>query len=174
MTDVKPQDIRIAKLVLNCSVGESGDRLTRAARVLEQLSAHDGQKQTPVFSRARYTVRQFSIRRNEQIACHVTIRGPHAKEILGRGLRVKEYELKKKNFSETGNFGFGIEEHIDLGIKYDPSTGIYGMDFYVVLEKAGNRVSRRKRKRAKLGPKQRVSKEEAMQWFKTQFDGILL
>jgi hypothetical protein len=22
--------------------------------------------------------------------------------------------------------GFGITEHIDLGIKYDPSTGIYG------------------------------------------------
>lgn len=26
----------------------------------------------------------------------------------------------------SGNFGFGISEHIDLGIKYDPSTGIYG------------------------------------------------
>ena len=22
--------------------------------------------------------------------------------------------------------GFGINEHIDLGLKYDPSTGIYG------------------------------------------------
>ena len=39
---------------------------------------------------------------------------------------MKEYELIKKNFSHTGNFGFGISEHIDLGIKYDPSTGIYG------------------------------------------------
>ena len=28
--------------------------------------------------------------------------------------------------SDTGNFGFGIEEHIDLGIKYDPTVGIYG------------------------------------------------
>ena len=42
------------------------------------------------------------------------------------GLKVKEYELLRRNFSETGNFGFGITEHIDLGIKYDPSTGIYG------------------------------------------------
>ena len=39
---------------------------------------------------------------------------------------MKEYELLRRNFSETGNFGFGINEHIDLGIKYDPSTGIYG------------------------------------------------
>ena len=42
------------------------------------------------------------------------------------GLKVKEYELLQRNFSDTGNFGFGINEHIDLGIKYDPSTGIYG------------------------------------------------
>lgn len=42
------------------------------------------------------------------------------------GLKVKEFELLRKNFSDTGNFGFGINEHIDLGLKYDPSTGIYG------------------------------------------------
>lgn len=47
-------------------------------------------------------------------------------------LQVREYELRKNNFSDTGNFGFGIQEHIDLGIKYDPSIGIYGLDFYVV------------------------------------------
>jgi len=34
------------------------------------------------------------------------------------------------NFSETGNFGFGVEEHIDLGIKYDPGIGIFGMDLW--------------------------------------------
>jgi large subunit ribosomal protein L11e len=52
---------------------------------------------------------------------------------LERGLKVKEYELRKGNFSATGNFGFGISEHIDLGIKYDPSIGIYGMDFYCCM-----------------------------------------
>lgn len=83
--------------------------------------------------KARYTVRTFGIRRNEKIAVHVTVRGPKAEEILERGLKVKEYELRKRNFSETGNFGFGISEHIDLGIKYDPAIGIYGMDFYVCM-----------------------------------------
>merc|ERR1712151_1229416 len=120
----------------NISVGESGDRLTRAAKVLEQLSG-----QQPVFSKARYTVRTFGIRRNEKIACHVTMRGEKAEELLERGLKVKEYELRKRNFSNTGNFGFGIDEHIDLGIKYDTSTGIFGMDFYVVLCRTGKRVA---------------------------------
>ena len=59
------------------------------------------------------------------------------------GLKVKEYELLRRNFSETGNFGFGINEHIDLGIKYDPSTGIYGeaQSSYHVLAALSNRVS---------------------------------
>lgn len=55
-------------------------------------------------------------------------------------LQVREYELRRDNFSDTGNFGFGIQEHIDLGIKYDPSIGIYGLDFYVVLGRPGNVV----------------------------------
>lgn len=51
--------------------------------------------------------------------------------------QVREYELRRDNFSASGNFGFGIQEHIDLGIKYDPSIGIYGLDFYVVLGRPG-------------------------------------
>ena len=71
----------------------------------------------------------------------------------------------RKNFSDSGNFGergdrhctsaspvldsptahqhtiilpagFGINEHIDLGIKYDPSTGIYGEPCPCSLPKA--------------------------------------
>merc|ERR1719348_2868464 len=185
------RDLRIRKLCLNICVGESGDRLTRAVqdsaarwlkskrsdidcsitclKVLESLTG-----QTPVFSKARYTVRSFGIRRNEKIAVHCTVRGPKAEEILERGLKVKEYELRRENFSENGNFGFGIQEHIDLGIKYDPSIGIYGMDFYMVMGRPGMNVRHRRRKTGRVGFQHRLTKEDAMKWFQTKYDGIIL
>ena len=48
-------------------------------QVLEQLTG-----QTPVFTKARYTVRTFGIRRNEKIACYVTVRGEKALNLIVR------------------------------------------------------------------------------------------
>jgi len=159
----------VEKIVVNICVGETGDRLTRASKVLEQLTG-----QTPVFSRARYTVRSFGIRRNEKIAVHCTVRGAKAAEILDKGLKVREFELKAQNFSQTGNFGFGVQEHIDLGIKYDPHVGIFGMDFYVVLARPGFRVARRKRAPSKVGHLQHINKDEAIKWFETTYEGLVI
>ncbi|PIK42971.1 putative ribosomal protein L11 [Apostichopus japonicus] len=176
------KDLRIRKLCLNICVGESGDRLTRASKVLEQLTG-----QTPVFSKAWinhviicHNTCSSSFRqdlapvRNEKIAVHCTVRGAKAEEILERGLKVREYELRKGNFSKTGNFGFGIQEHIDLGIKYDPGIGIYGMDFYVVLGRPGYSVSHKRRRKGRVGFSHQVTKDESMKWFQQKYDGILL
>ena len=45
------KELQIRKLCLNICVGESGDRLTRAAKVLEQLTG-----QQPVYSKGTISV----------------------------------------------------------------------------------------------------------------------
>ncbi|CAH1244775.1 RPL11 [Branchiostoma lanceolatum] len=147
-------------------VVENVDELTRAAKMLEQLTG-----QTPVFSKARYTVRSFGISRNEKVAVHCTVRGAKAEEILERGLKLKEYELQEYRFKGSGSFGFGIGEHIDLGIKYDPSTGIFGMDFYVVLGRSNMKVGS-----VGAGFKRQMARnpEDLMRWFQQKYDGIIL
>ncbi|KAK7807151.1 hypothetical protein U0070_018142 [Myodes glareolus] len=104
-------------------VGESGGRRTQAAKVLEQL------------------------RRNEKIAdCSL-----HSLSVSQGGLKGRECELWKNNFSHTGNLGFGIQAHIDLGIKYDPSIGIYGLDYYVVLGRPGFSITDKKLRTGCIG-----------------------
>lgn len=58
--------------------------------------------------------------------------------------------------------------------RYDPSTGIYGMDFYVVLERAGYRVARRRRCKSRVGIQHRVTKEDSMKWFQVKYEGVIL
>ena len=165
----KMREIEVDELILNIGVGASGDKMTKAIKVLKDLT-----NQEPITTRAKFTIRSFNVRRNEEIGTHVTVRGKNAMDLLKTGLKVKDNELKAANFSQTGNFGFGIQEHIDLGMKYDPNTGIYGMDFYVVLQRKGLRVCRRKRRTTKVGNFQRVSKKDAQKWFVEKLGGTVL
>jgi large subunit ribosomal protein L5 len=60
---------RIEKVVVNISVGKSGEPLEKAAKVLKGLTG-----QTPCKRKAKKTIRDFGIRRGEPMACIVTLR----------------------------------------------------------------------------------------------------
>ena len=154
----------IAKVVVDiCTAG--GDDLNRASTILEQLTG-----QTPVQSRARQTVRDFGIRRNEPIAVRVTLRHQIAEEFLKRTMKAKDDVLLLKNWDDDGNFAFGIAEHINIpDVKYDPQLGVQGMNITVCVERPGYRVKRRKRRKAKVPYRHRLTPEESMVFVKNKF-----
>jgi len=156
---------RIEKLVVNMSVGKSGEPLEKATKVLEQLT---GQK--PCKRKAKKTVRDFGIRKGEPIACMVTLRDEKAKEFLKRALQAVENKLSKTHFDQYGNVSFGIKEHIDIpGTRYVPELGIHGMDVSVTLSRPGQRVKRRHRAKSTVGVKHRLSPEEAIAFVQDEF-----
>jgi len=149
---------RIEKVVVNISVGKSGEPLEKATKVLKGLTG-----QTPCKRKAKKTIRDFGIRRGEPIACIVTLRKHRAIEFLKKLLPVIDKKLSKECFDQYGNFSFGIKEHIEIpGVKYDPEIGIFGMDACVSLTRSGYRVKNRRRKKAKISSKHVLTPMEAM------------
>ena len=157
---------RLAKVVVNISVGAAVERLGNAMRVLEELT---GQK--PVPRRAKRTIKDFGIRKGENIAAKVTLRREKAVEFLKKALEAVNNKIKASSFDENGNVSFGIREHILIpGVKYDPEIGVFGMDVAISIERPGYRILRRRRMRKKHLPRRhRVSREEAMIFLHKEF-----
>lgn len=156
---------RIGKVTVNICVGASGERLEKAAKVLEMLT---GQK--PVPRRAKKTIKEFGIHRGENIAVIVTLRGNRAIEFLKKAFEAVGNRIKASSFDEYGNFAFGIREHIQIpGVKYDPELGIFGMDVIVTMERPGFRVMRRRRCRSSVPRRHRLTKEEAIAYVIKEF-----
>jgi large subunit ribosomal protein L5 len=152
--------IKLGKVVVNISVGASGQPLNNAMTILQQLTG-----QHPAQRRAKQTIRQWGIRRNEPMACMVTLRGKNADEFLRKAFQGVRNQINIRSFDKQGNFAFGIPEHIDIpGTRYDPDLGIIGMDVSVSLERPGYRVKWRKRGRSKIGSSHRVTPEDARQF----------
>ena len=79
---------------------------------------------------------------------------------------VRENIIPSWNFDRTGNLSFGIPDYTDFpDQKNNPDIGIFGMDVNVVLERPGHRVSRRRRRSAKVPENHRTTAEEASAWF---------
>jgi large subunit ribosomal protein L5 len=156
---------RIEKVVINMGIGESGEKLEKAEKLLQQLT-----DQTPVRTRAEKTNREFGIRKGEPIGVKVTLRKEKAHSFLEKAFDAVEKTLHERSFDEKGNFAFGIREHIDMpGVKYDPKVGIFGMDVAVTMERYGFRIKRRKKERKPIHHRNYVSKDEAAQFVKETY-----
>jgi large subunit ribosomal protein L5 len=156
---------RIEKVVVNIGVGEAGERLIKAQKVIEMVT---GQKPKQTFSKV--TNRDFGIRKGMPIGCVVTLRGERAIEFLERAFTIRENRMASYSFDQEGNLSFGIPDYTDFsGMKYDPEIGIFGMDVSVSIQRPGKRISRRRVLRRPVPHKHRMTREEAMEFMKERF-----
>ena len=161
----KMREIRLEKAVANIGVGDSGERLIKAEKVLAMIT---GKK--PVRTIAKTTNRDLGIRKGQQIGCKVTIRGKEAEEFVKKALWIRENRLAKYSFDPEGNFSFGIQDYTDFpGMKYDPEIGIFGLDVSVVLARRGKRVQSRRLLRRSIPAHHKITRKEGREFVKTKF-----
>jgi large subunit ribosomal protein L5 len=155
------KQISLEKVVINIGVGKSGEPLERAKNGLEELTSRK-----PTQCGAKNNVRDFGIHKGEPIGAKVTLRNTHALEFAKRIIQAKNNQLRKSSFDNYGNISIGIGEHIDIpGAKYNPDIGIFGMNVCISLCRPGYRILNKSNPR-KLGKNHRISKDEAIEFFK--------
>jgi len=163
----KMREILIEKVTVNICVGEPGEKLDQAKGLLNRIT----EDRKPIETRAKRREPAFGLRKGLSIGTKVTMRGPSAKSFLEKALAAKRKILDASNFDKQGSFAFGIHEYIDFpGVKYDPSIPMFGFDVCVSLTRRGRRVSLRKLRPASIGKHHRISKDEAMEFAKNNFD----
>jgi large subunit ribosomal protein L5 len=163
MADMR--EIRVEKVVVNVGVGEAGDKLGKAQKVLQLVT-----QQKPAQTLAHAGVRDWGVRKNMPIGTKVTLRGEEAESFLKRALSIRNNRLPAYSFDPRGNFSFGVPDYTDFeGMKYDPEIGVFGMDISVSLQRPGFRVAKRKVKPHPIPQRHRITRDEGIAFIKTHF-----
>ena len=165
MNDQKMRTIHIEKVVVNIGVGEGGEKLIKAQKILELLT-----NQKPIRTISRTTNRDFGIREGMPIGCKVTLRKTKAVDFLKKAFWVKDNRIAKYSFDQEGNFSFGISDYTDFeNMKYDPEIGIFGLDISTVFRRLGSRVANRRITHRKIPIRHRITQEECVNFVKDAF-----
>lgn len=159
------RDLSVGQVVVNIGVGEAGEKLAKAQRVLRMVT-----EQNPTSTLARKSVRDWGVRRNMAVGTKVTLRGARAESFLRRALSVRNNRLPAYVFDAFGNFSFGIPDYTDFeGMRYDPEIGVFGMDVNVSLSRPGYRVAVRRVAAGRVPRRHRVKRDEAIAFMKQVF-----
>ena len=157
---------RVAKVTVNIGVGDGGEKLEKAEKVLSKLT---GAK--PVRTLGKENNRELGVRPGAPIGCKVTLRGDSAESFIKRALYTRKNKVYEYSFDNQGNLQFGVSDHTNFeGERYDPEVGVFGMDVCITLEKAGHRIKHRRLLTRRVPQGHRVAREEAKAFLSKKFD----
>lgn len=163
MQENKMREIEIDSLTLHCSTSDPL-KLERAIKLLKFIS-----KAQPVKTLAKKRIPAWKIRPGMPIGCKVTIRKKKAIDLL-KLILTGVSELKERQFN-AGFLSFGIKEYIEIpSLPYQRDIGILGFDVVVTLKRKGWRIARRKRLKAKIPQRHKITKEETIKFFEKNFN----
>ena len=151
---------------MNIGCAGEKDAIERATKLLELLT--EGKKTVVTTSKKRST---FGIPKARPVGVKVTLRGEDAMKILKISFAGIDNRIKSSQFTNEGNFNFGVKEYIEMpGIKYQHEIGMMGFDVTVNLKRLGFSIKRRKIQPRTIPQKHRITKQEAIQWVKDNFE----
>jgi large subunit ribosomal protein L5 len=128
---------RLEKIVLNMGLGEGKDNIKILDAAQAELALITGQK--AIVTRARKSVANFKLRRNNPIGTCVTLRGEHMYEFLDRLInvalpRVRDFKgLPGKSFDGRGNYTMGLRDQLVFPeVDYSRVDRVRGMNITMV------------------------------------------
>ena len=128
---------KVEKVVINTSVGSQQDVKQALEDAKAELALITGQK--PSETRAKKSIANFKLRKEQAIGAKVTLRGAHMYEFLERLIkaalpRIRDFRgLSAKQFDGHGNYTFGLTEQVVFHeIDQDKIDRFRGMDITVV------------------------------------------
>ena len=160
------RQISVEKVTLNIGAGKDQAKLEKGMQLINSIAGH-----TPVKTFTKKRIQEWGLRPGLPIGCKLTLRNTEALELLKRLLEAKDNTLLASNLDDEGNISFGISEYIDVpGVKYDPDIGIMGFQVCITLKRKGFRIKRRALKRRTIPRKNRIKKDESIEFMKNAFN----
>ena len=128
---------KVVKVVLNMGLGaDAGDKKI-VQNCIEDVALISGQR--PVITKFKKSISNFKTRKGATAGVKVTLRANKMYEFIDRLVnialpRIKDFQgLSKNGFDNSGNYTFGIKEHIIFPeINFDKVDRIRGMDITLV------------------------------------------
>jgi len=162
--------VRLGKVTINIGCGGNDATIEKAKKLMEMIT--DGRKPVVTLSKRRST---FGIVKGKPVGVKLTLRGEQAAKLLKMALSAVDNKIKSTQFSEKGDFSFGVKEYIELpGVKYRHDIGMLGFDVDVTLQRAGYGISRRKIQNREIPRKHIITREEAVDWLSKNFGTTII